>query len=240
MKRKPVHGSTRATTPSTEDLELDARRQQRLHTAATLKTARTPLAVIQLAADATELAEATTRAARTRVPPSTASACQEGCAWCCYKRVGVAAPEVLRIAAYMERLPPADRQQLIEQIQQGYEDRQRLRHDRSAANRLPCPLLVQNRCAVYPVRPLTCRGFNSSNAQACADSLERRVAVPVYEPQLRVATFVLDGVRAGVTEAGLAGDLLELTSALQTALTVPQTAERWLAGEAVLASARLI
>ena len=51
-------------------------------------------------------------------------------------------------------------------------------------------------------------------------------------------TFVLDGMRAGLSESGLQGGLLELTGALRIALTVPDAAQRWLAGEAVFAPAR--
>jgi hypothetical protein len=46
-------------------------------------------------------------------------------------------------------------------------------------------------------------------------------------------------MRAGLEEAHLDGELLELTAALDVALTLPDAAERWLAGQAVFASARL-
>jgi hypothetical protein len=46
-------------------------------------------------------------------------------------------------------------------------------------------------------------------------------------------------MRAGLAEARLDGELLELTAALDLALRVPDAAERWLAGEAVFAPARL-
>ncbi len=52
-------------------------------------------------------------------------------------------------------------------------------------------------------------------------------------------TFVLDGMRAGLTESGLHGDLLELTAALRIGFTVADAFERWLAGEPVFAPARL-
>ena len=52
-------------------------------------------------------------------------------------------------------------------------------------------------------------------------------------------TFVLDGMRAGLSESGLQGDRVELTAALRIALEVPDAAERWLAGEAVFAPAPL-
>jgi hypothetical protein len=93
----------------------------------------------------------------------------------------------------------------------------------------------------YPVRPLTCRGFNSRDARQCELFLKHghKVTVPTYAPQIRLTTFVLDGMRAGVSEAGLKGDLVELTAALRIAFFVPDALERWLAGEPVFAPARL-
>jgi hypothetical protein len=54
-----------------------------------------------------------------------------------------------------------------------------------------------------------------------------------------VYTFVLDGMRAGLEQSHRDGELLELTAALAIALSVPDAAERWLAGERVFAPARL-
>ena len=64
------------------------------------------------------------------------------------------------------------------------------------------------------------------------------VEIPTYAPQRQLCTFVLDGLRAGLAEAGLAHELLELAAALRVALSVPDAAERWLEGEPVFAPAR--
>jgi Fe-S-cluster containining protein len=116
-----------------------------------------------------------------------------------------------------------------------------LKHDRWKAARLPCPLLVNNRCSVYPVRPLTCRGYNSSNARCCEQTVKarERVEVPVYSPQHRIATFILDGLRAGLAESGLKNELLELTAGLRIALTTPNAVDRWLVGEPTFTLAKL-
>jgi hypothetical protein len=100
---------------------------------------------------------------------------------------------------------------------------------------------VKRRCSAYPVRPLTCRGFNSSDAALCEASVTTnpKAVVPVYPPQVRLASLVLDGMRAGLTESGLKGDLLELAAGLRIALSTPDAADQWLAGKPVFASARL-
>ena len=247
--KKPTRSSLRKE-PASEAVpslgangaDLEARRAQRLKTVALLRTARVPLQVVAVAEQAEATADAAVREARTQQPPRLPLACREGCAWCCYKTVGTAAPEVLRIAAHLRQTQTPEQLRTIQaQIKASLEQRRALRSDRRSHARLPCALLVEDRCSIYPVRPLTCRGFNSSDARQCEQSLEpgSQVTVPSYAPQQRLCTFVLDGMRAGLAESRLDGELLELTAALDIALTVPDAAERWLAGEKVFAPARL-
>jgi Fe-S-cluster containining protein len=236
-------GQGKPAPPNTDGLELDARRSQRLQTRVLLQNSRTPLQVIHIAEHAGDLADQAIQQAIRQSPPRGLFACREGCAWCCHKTVGTSAPEVMRIVAFLrERLSPQEWQAAQERIRQRDEQRRALLHsDPWAAARLPCALLVDNRCSVYPVRPLTCRGYNSSDAAACEQSYRSRgrVEVPLYAPQQRLTTFVLDGLCAGLTESGIKGERLELTAALRIALTVPDATERWLAGGASFAEARL-
>jgi Fe-S-cluster containining protein len=222
-------------------LELDARRLQRQQTVEALRQGRTPLTVIELAEGAVALAEQNLAQAQEREPPPPL-ACKEGCDWCCYMRVGTAVPEVARIVAYLRRTLSPDEFHVVRQrVVQLAELRRELGSRKRADPRLPCPLLAEHRCLAYPVRPLTCRGCNSTDAQACERfvHLGPKEPIPAYEPQHRLSTFVLDGLRAGLAEARLPGDLLELTAALQIALEVPEAVERWLTGEPVFARARL-
>jgi Fe-S-cluster containining protein len=148
---------------------------------------------------------------------------------------------VLRIAAHLRQaLTPEELRAAQARVDDLLEQRRALRPDRRACAGLPCALLVENRCSVYPLRPMTCRGFNSADARQCERSLVRGGGVvPAYAPQQRLCTVVLDGMRAGLAESGLDGELLELTAALRIALAVPDAAERWLAGEKLFAPARL-
>ena len=234
-------GASGGLHPEVTGWELDARRVQRLGTVEILKRGRTPLQVIDIAERAAAVAEQAVDEAK-RLSPPPPSACKEGCDWCCYLTVGTTVPEVIRIVEYLQRtLSPEELQATRARIAALDDQKRASRLGQQAGTRWPCALLVNHRCIAYPVRPLTCRGFNSSDAQACERFLQspRKVVVPNYVPQLRLMTFVLDGTRAGLSESGLRGDLLELTAALRIALEVPDAAERWLAGEAVFAPARL-
>jgi Fe-S-cluster containining protein len=220
------------------DADLDARRTQRLKTAALLRSGRTALHVIKLAEEATQTADEAVASAMQREPPNPPRACAAGCAWCCYQRIGAAAPEVIRIAAFMRReFSPAQIAATQERIRANLERR---RGQRSHIG-IPCPLLVDNLCSVYSVRPLTCRGFNSSVPLMCEHqaTAKIRIDVPMYPPQLRLNTMVLDGLRAGTKEAGLFSDSLDLAPALEIALKEPNAADKWLEGKPVFAPARL-
>jgi Fe-S-cluster containining protein len=223
-------------------MELDGRRLQRQKTAELLRGQRTSLQVIEAADHAANLADESIQKAIRIDPPKAGIACQVGCAWCCHKLVGTTAPEVFRIAAYFqESLPAKELENVKNRIIRRDEERKVLQTDRWSAARLPCSLLVDNRCTIYAVRPLTCRGYNSSDAGQCERWVKVRghIEVPTYEIQRRLTTFILDGLRAGLGECHLPNDLLELTAALRIALTLPDAMNRWLAGEPIFEPARM-
>jgi Fe-S-cluster containining protein len=222
--------------------EMDLRRSERVQTVEVLKTGRTPLTVIEVADRATATAEeAVGRVKETYPPPPLA--CREGCDWCCYFAVGTTVPEVARIVAYLRQtLSPEEFVALRERVGRLAEQRRAGPPPERGGARLPCALLVEHRCVAYPVRPLTCRGFNSRDAHRCEQSVTSRgkIDVPLYVPQQRLTTFALDGVIAGLAQAGLPADRLELTAALRIILEDPGAVERWLAGAPVFAPARFL
>jgi hypothetical protein len=197
--------------------------------------------LIEIAEHGDRVAEESVRQAAQADPPP-ALACAEGCDWCCHLTVGVSVAEVVRIVDYLRRtLSPGDWQSLRERVLRLDQRRRELKAARGGATGLPCALLVDHRCAAYPVRPLTCRGFTSADASRCERFVQSsgKTPLPHYAPQMRLAAFVLDGVRAGLADSGLTGDRVELTAALRVAIEEPGAVERFLAGEPVFAPARL-
>jgi Fe-S-cluster containining protein len=220
--------------------EMEARRAGRLSTIAILKGQRLPLVIVQITDQAVAHADLAVAQAVSTNPPAAPQACQAGCAWCCYKTVGIAAPEVFRIADHLRTHLSQDALlETVNRIIRLDQERRAAPPDKRSAAR-PCSLLENDRCIAYPVRPLTCRGFNSSDARHCELSLDPRnkATIPAYQPQQRLHTLVLDGVRSGLIESGLPGELLELTAALRVALTSADAETRWLAGQDVFAKAR--
>jgi hypothetical protein len=221
--------------------ELDARRAARLRTAEALQTDRTPLTLIAVAEDAAHLTEELTRQAMRAVPPLPA-ACREGCDWCCHLTVGTSAPEVARIVDYLRQTLSAEEfDALLERALRLDDQRRALPASKRDKAGLPCALLVHHRCTAYAARPLTCGGFNSADAAACERFVKSagRTELPLNPAQLRLTTFALDGLAAGLSESRLKGDRLELTAALRIALEEPDAVDRFLAGEPSFAAATL-
>ena len=150
-------------------------------------------------------------------PPPRRIACQEGCANCCIGiEVHVSALEVLRIADHVSRtLTSSDLADLVKRTEAVDAKKKSAREAGARRPRFTCPLLVDNRCTVYGMRPFVCRGFNSYDALQC----EQRKH---------------DGFESAVIE----NDVLDLAPALLIALATPGAKERWLGGEAVFETAR--
>lgn len=232
-------GTSPGTAPLA-DLEWRARHTQRVRTGERLRGGRIPLALVEIADHASRLAEhAVGLAARADAPQP--SACREGCDWCCHLTVGAGVPEVVRIVEYLRRTLTADEFGALRERVFRLDARRRDLSGTPGDPQLPCALLVEHRCTAYPVRPLMCYGFNSGDDDACERFLRSsgQTPVPLYAPQLRLAAFVLDGMAAGLSDAGLTGERVELTAALRIALEVPDAVERFLAGVPTFAAARL-
>jgi len=177
--------------------------------------------------------------------PDRPPACRAGCAHCCHQAVGVVAPEVLAIHAHLRATRTEAELELIERRIRATDDRTR---GMTAAQRispdLPCPFLdEQQRCSIYEVRPLACRGTNSLDAAACernlrdpnarAELLAGKQSVPCYLEPIRAFHAVTAGLQLGLAELqGLRMLPLELTAAMRILVDEPETVpQRWLAGE---------
>ncbi len=89
------------------------------------------------------------------------------------------------------------------------------------AARIPCALLGEDgRCTVYAARPLNCRAFYSSSAEACRDALEGRAEAepPTILALDRIHDAVEDGYDRALSAAGLPAGPLRLEAALLAAL----------------------
>jgi len=178
-------------------------------------------------------------------------ACHAGCAHCCHQAVGVSPPEVFAIHAYLRDNRTPDQLAAVVRRLRDADDRTR---GMPSADRLspdhPCPFLDEQRCSIYEVRPLTCRGTNSLDAVACERTLREPEAhagflagtfsVPCFVEPIRAFHAVAAGVQLALHELhGLRVQPLELTAAMRIVVDDPErVATEWLAGEDPFREAR--
>lgn len=158
--------------------------------------------------------------------------CRSGCSYCCHLRVGVMAHEVLAIAEFIQRhFTP---QQLIS-LRTRLEDHHRIlktitRQEHLTTN-CQCPLLVDNRCSVYPIRPFACRGYHSSDVNSCLYSYENPTDTSEardQDPRLTELWMAMQGAGHSVyLELGFDHSHYELGTALREALANSHSRRRW-------------
>lgn len=181
--------------------------------------------------------------------PEGALACRQGCAHCCHQRVGVTVPEALAIfAALVATRPATELGQLQERVERAYRATRGLTRDERNSPEHACPLLENDLCSIYDVRPLSCRGVHSLDEQACRSKLYDREQRAAYErgdlpghsfvEPVRAVHAISAGLQLGLHE-GLGLDMrpLDLTAALYLLLSDLRSSEpgagrtqRWLDG----------
>src|SRR5690606_35956243 len=86
---------------------------------------------------------------------------------------------------------------------------------------LPCPLLEDERCSIYPVRPFVCRSVTSYDAGACEASRKNPAgppAIPADALIRAIARAAVTAFRRTADGAPGGGGRLDLARALRVAL----------------------
>lgn len=175
-----------------------------------------------------------------QAPARATLACASGCAFCCYHPVDITPPEAFAIATYLHTtLTSAAGSAVYARIAAQAAKLSGLSYEEHARARLPCALLVDGRCSVYPCRPFACRAWNSTSAARCETIFTHGNPITMLPP-LDMHTYeavwdVARGVTDGMQQSRLDTKSYELHSILQRVLETPEAAQRWLQGEEVLA-----
>ena len=163
--------------------------------------------------------------------------CRRGCTYCCHVNVIATPLEAARLAVRLRAGRRLDLERAVlaagERLA-GLDARARLAH------KAPCPLLVEDACSLYEVRPLACRALVSVSVRDCERHFrgggEALRAMPSLLTPRLVASGFISGEIAALGDLGLASHLVELTAALALLLGDPTALDRWLGGEDVFPS----
>jgi len=171
-----------------------------------------------------------------RLPERATLACAPGCAFCCYHPVDITPPEAFAIAAYLRTTLTSAAGAATYARLTAHADRiSGLSYEEHAQARIPCALLVDGQCSVYPCRPFACRAWNSTSAAHCEAIFTHGSPVTMIPPlDMRMYEAVWDvarGVTEGLKQSRLDGKSYELHSILQRVLETPEAARHWAQGE---------
>jgi Fe-S-cluster containining protein len=165
-------------------------------------------------------------------------ACQPECSFCCTNLVEATPAEVFLLAQVIRQyFPPEKLEQLKERTLRTAALKVGKTREELAATRQtqPCPLLEEDRCLVYPWRPLMCRAMHSLDREHCRTSFAAGdlSGEEYYLHRYVFPMSVSAGLTEGFRELGCQMPVLDLARALGQVLLEPWMVERWLQGEKV-------
>tara|TARA_R110002049_G_scaffold261429_1_gene437535 strand:- start:242 stop:934 length:693 start_codon:yes stop_codon:yes gene_type:complete len=176
----------------------------------------------------TNLQNGVDRVVQTAVDRGVAIQCKAGCSDCCHAKVEATAPEVFRIANVLMSCATEEVDAWIARLA---EYGSHAGDQAEWALRRPCPFLIDDLCAIYDVRPGTCRKAHSLDVNACKAGA---ATIPQSLDVVLAAEALMKGTANAYQTLGYDASRHELVYAVWCVLTDPEIKTRWLAGEPVL------
>lgn len=101
-------------------------------------------------------------------------ACERGCAWCCHQLIVMTHHDDGRTILKSAKKSMSDEEfrRFETTVREQAEQISALPYEEAETKQWTCPLLVDDRCVVYDVRPVACRSVFSPNADCCKAMLE--------------------------------------------------------------------
>lgn len=159
--------------------------------------------------------------------PGVSFDCKAGCSYCCSLRVAATPPEIFLIARHLRQMPDDEQNKLLERLRLHAE----AARDVATENYfIPCVMLAEGQCTIYPIRPVMCRKYLSSDVEECKkpDSC----AVEDHEMALNSSALIFATGQA-YARVKLSNQTHELGQALLTTLTDATAEDRWYRGDRV-------
>lgn len=160
-------------------------------------------------------------------------ACHSGCSYCCNIRVDVRPYEIFLIAQYIMTLASDQRTQIIIKLEEHKKKLSKIKTviEHFSMN-IPCPLLFDDTCSIYPVRPFSCRAYYSLDVSSCCysyahptDLIEKRSTDPDLDS--RWSDRVVNSVVSIFQQHGYDISVHELGTVLSDSLQSAKARKRW-------------
>ena len=168
--------------------------------------------------------------------------CKINCTYCCHNQVSTTPIEIILLADYIKENFSVGE---ITSLKLRIDDLEKSTGNMNAFQRKkaqkPCALLVDNKCSVYSVRPLSCKGWNSMDVKDCESGFYSKdeVNIRTLSAPMIITNSVSIGISNTLKNTGLNPDTLELNSALKIALAKYNAGEKYLDGKNIFKEAKL-
>lgn len=159
-------------------------------------------------------------------------ACKENCEYCCYFKVEVSAFEVFQIYFYIEnKYNIENKEKLISRLNEHTNQVNTVDYSELEKRNIKCPLLVNGKCSVYPVRPIGCRRHHSLDVSLCKKSFDNPTDLTIqnrYHMDLAELNSTLQiSINKVYENAGFDKSNYELGTALKETIDNKASFKRW-------------
>ena len=163
---------------------------------------------------------------------SDALACESGCSYCCYYKVEGSAAEIFRIAEYMKsNFKKEQIETILESARNNVSAFSGLTYEQKIQTNQKCPLLRDDVCAVYDVRPAKCRNHHSTDASLCKKTFDDPMGPDNLNGYIEDLKMSIEGASIGfekaVSDKGYDQRAYDLNSALVEAFENPKSIKRY-------------
>jgi Fe-S-cluster containining protein len=95
-------------------------------------------------------------------------ACEKGCQWCCFQPVYMTTQEAILIHEFIKQsFNTSQINHIISNARSKFKKTKGLKEEQKQMVKHACPFLHEGSCSIYPVRPMACRIYLSSDKESC-------------------------------------------------------------------------
>lgn len=164
--------------------------------------------------------------------------CKAGCSLCCHLRVEAFAHEILALHRAIDALPAERREDTARRLRANAAHISAIGPEQHLLTNIPCALLVEDRCSLHELRPLSCARYHSTDLGACQRSHDdpvghgdRRPVIPELDLQ---GDVTIQAMADSLKQTRLDHRRYELNTALTRLMDEPTLALRWRQGKPLL------
>ncbi len=156
-------------------------------------------------------------------------ACHSGCTWCCNLPVTARAYEIVLIAEYILKYLDAVTVHALKKKIDSY-----IKHKDQSPNNIIydfawCPLLENNHCIIYFVRPINCQAHNSIDEITCQKIREGEKEIIQFDPIIgEIFETAFHSIQSSFRHMNLDTSPVKLIQGLKRAIEIPEQGEKYL------------